>query len=176
MRFYDAYNRMDDKELKRFALLEAKDLEIDAYGDLIRVLQDRKVEQNLIDEMQATYSKYSNDNIERVSRKFMESLCPRCNQLKGINAVKIDSLYSIIFYTKFKSSLIIGCYTCLKDELIQANISSLFLGPWGIPFGLLGTPVTILGNILKFKKIDMNVPSKELKEYVRKNIDIISGN
>ena len=93
--------------------------------------------------------------------------CPRCKGKGPIDVRMSHSVWSAVFMTSWKSTPHLTCRSCgIKSQAIDA-VSSALLGWWGVPWGLLVTPVQIGKNIAGMAKGDGDAPSPELEREVR---------
>lgn len=75
---------------------------------------------------------------------------------------------SIVVMTSWSSRQQISCRSCGLKSQAFSGVYCLFLGWWGIPWGILGTPIQILRNIGEMvKPPDPATPSPELQRVVR---------
>ena len=121
-------------------------------------------------------------NLKRMSKKkikeiinthaeqLLDCFCPLCNKRKGINALTINTAFSILILTFRHTNIEIGCKKCLKEKVKKANIMSLCCGIWSLPFGIPVTLFAIFKNIHSLKYLNMDIPTKTLKKYVLKAI------
>ena len=168
MKYYETYYYMKENQLIAFIENDSNGLVPEAVEDLLQVLKDRDIDNEVTKKYIDNIEKYSTENIKKNVFEYMNSTCPICGKNNGINALEIGDVISFIIYTKFKEKIIIGCNDCIKEEIIKSNLYSIFLGLWGIPFGLIGAPLTVFSNIMGFKKMKMkmNEPTKALEKIV----------
>jgi len=82
----------------------------------------------------------------RAAQTLFRGPCPTCNKRGGIDLYKSHYVMSFVLFTRHGSHSLISCRTCaLKKQGGDFMLSSL-VGWWGIPFGLLLTPVALLRN------------------------------
>lgn len=90
--------------------------------------------------------------------------CPICHgKVSKIEARKSYWIWSIVIYTRWGMSTKVCCKKCgTQKNLISIGLCMLF-GWWGIPYGLVLTPVKIISNTAAiFKRFDNKKPSTEL--------------
>ena len=97
--------------------------------------------------------------------------CPKCGRPGPVDVHVSHRVWSAIHVTSWKSRPQVSCRACgIKAQLGDA-LFSLLLGWWGVPFGLLWTPVQIARNVLGMVNgPDPNVPSPLLEQVVRQGI------
>jgi hypothetical protein len=88
-----------------------------------------------------------NEALEQTNR-IRHGKCPLCQGNGPIDIHKSYSVYSIIFYTSYKTKEHIVCKDCAKKIQFKDLLSSSLLGWWGLPFGLIITPIQVTKNIL----------------------------
>ena len=97
--------------------------------------------------------------------------CPKC---KGPGPVDVHTSYrvhSLIVYTAWSSIPHICCRSCGVKSQVGDAIRSLLLGWWGIPWGLMMTPIQVGRNIAGvLSGPEETRPSEKLKQLVRVRI------
>lgn len=97
--------------------------------------------------------------------------CPRCQRSGPVDVHVSHSIWSALVVTSWKSSPQLSCAPCGKKEKLKATASSFFLGWWGFPCGLLGTPVQITKNLWGLANGPSGfAPSAQLEKFVRLNL------
>ena len=104
------------------------------------------------------------------AEQLLDCFCPLCNKRKGINALTINTVFSILILTFRHTNIEIGWKECLKEKVKKANIMSLCCGIWSLPFGIPVTLFAIFKNIHSLKYLHMDIPTKTLKKYVLKAV------
>ena len=94
--------------------------------------------------------------------------CPKCHGGGPTDVHVRHQVWSAVFLTKWSSTPQVCCRRCgIKSQLTGAAFS-LALGWWGIPWGLLFTPVQVVRNISGMvKPPDPMKPSAQLERIVR---------
>jgi len=86
-----------------------------------------------------------------VVRRRVESVhqgpCPKCQRVGSVDVHTAHSVWSALVVTTWKSEPQVSCVSCGKKAKIKAAVSSLFLGWWGFPWGLILTPIQIGRNL-----------------------------
>jgi hypothetical protein len=67
--------------------------------------------------------------------------------------LRITRVTSVVVMTHRKSSSFQGTYEQLEAAYKKVRLHNLLLGWWGIPFGLVWTPLTLFRNAQAFKKL-----------------------
>ena len=113
-------------------------------------------------------SKVSDQDVDELANEIHSGACPICHNRKGVEVRKSYDIASFVFYSRYQTLKHICCRTCGLKKQSLSFIGSLFLGWWGIPWGILITPVQLVSNIVAMlfpPKTDK--PSKDLKESAR---------
>lgn len=97
--------------------------------------------------------------------------CPRCGGKGPVDVQTSYRVWSIVLMTSSQSRPQICCRTCgVKAKLGDAAFSGL-LGWWGIPWGLLMTPVQVTRNLAGLlSSPHPHEPSDELRRLVSLNL------
>lgn len=120
---------------------------------------------------------YEADEINRVADTIPDSVsdelslninqgnCPKCGGPGPVDLHKSYSVYSFILITKWSTNEHLLCVSCARKQQATDLLGSLLLGWWGIPFGLIVTPIMIISNVVSmFQNPGEDGPSKALKK------------
>jgi hypothetical protein len=110
--------------------------------------------------------------VQKHVREVHAGPCPSCKQRQGpIDVHTAHKIWSIVFMTSWVSRPQISCRSCgLKAQLL-GTASSLLVGWWGIPWGLLMTPVQVGKNVVgMLKPPEPGKPSAQLARLIRINL------
>lgn len=100
-----------------------------------------------------------------------QGLCPICNGSGPIDIHLSYRVYSVIFFTSWKTKQNICCRECAKKSQIGDAVYSFLLGWWGFPLGIIITPIQIVRNILAILKgPDQTWSSNQLRILVKASI------
>ena len=92
------------------------------------------------------------DLVKERTRSVYHGACPKCQGPGPVDVHVSYRIWSAVFLTSWKNTPRVSCRPCgVKSQLGDAAFS-LFLGWWGIPWGLLITPVQIIRNIVAVVK------------------------
>lgn len=94
--------------------------------------------------------------------------CPKCKRNGPVDLHVSYRIWSIIYFTSWKKRQQVCCRFCgIKSRIGDIFYCTLF-GWWGIPCGIIMTPVQILRNICGIiSSPDPEKPSEGLRNYVR---------
>lgn len=98
--------------------------------------------------------------------------CPVCARIttEGIDVHTSHSVFSALVVTQWKSTPRLSCAPCGKKAKMTAALSSFFLGWWGIPWGIILTPVQVGRNVVGLASKPPAAPSPDLERVVRLDI------
>jgi hypothetical protein len=94
--------------------------------------------------------------------------CPRCGGRGPIDVHTSYRVWSALVVTQWSNRPNVCCRSCgTRARLVDAGFS-LVLGWWGVPWGLIWTPVQAFRNVAGiFSSRNASVPSPELENIVR---------
>jgi hypothetical protein len=100
-----------------------------------------------------------------------QGLCPKCGGNGPVDVHVSYRIWSALFLTTWASRPQVSCRSCGVKRQMGDALFSVVLGWWGIPWGLLFTPVQVGRNIVALAKgPDPGKPSAQLEKMVRMNI------
>jgi hypothetical protein len=93
--------------------------------------------------------------------------CPVCGSAaKPLNATLTAEVQSYIFLTRYNKKLKVACPDCLDKANNKALLNTALFGWWGIPWGLIRTPVAIYRNLSSKKTNHAGEANNYLRSYV----------
>lgn len=124
----------------------------------------------------AQNKKYTIDEIETYSELLRGLPCPICgNTHKKLNGTTLHTVRSFILLTTYKAKPVVACPDCLDKKNKDAIISTALLGWWGVPWGILKTPVYIYRNIKAKKQHRSPTPNNTILAFTLGNIGEIEA-
>jgi ribosomal protein L24E len=95
--------------------------------------------------------------------------CPVCGDQGGpVDVHTSHKVASFLVMTSWSSTPRVSCSSCARKAQLGGLAYSLFLGWWGIPWGIFMTPVQIGKNVVgMFRSNYSSEPSDKLKNIVR---------
>jgi len=113
-------------------------------------------------------SKVTDAEIDALSREIHAGICPLCQERSGVEVRKSYDIASFVFHTRYQTFKHVCCRVCaLKKQAIDFT-GSLLLGWWGVPWGLLMTPVQLVNNVIAMLfPPNYDSPSQDLREAAR---------
>lgn len=120
------------------------------------------------DEINRVATTIPENDVEALAQNIHKGHCPKCNGTGPIDIHKSYSVYSILIYTKWQTNEHLLCKKCASKQQATDLVGSLLLGWWGIPFGLIVTPIIILMNtVAMFQDPGIKGPTKALNHRSR---------
>jgi len=112
-----------------------------------------------------------NDAIADQVRQIHRGPCPKCSGSGPVDVHTSYRIYSALLYSSWSSVPNVSCRSCGIKSQIGNTLFSAILGWWGLPWGLIMTPVQIGRNLFgMLKGPDESKPSAELENLVRVSI------
>jgi len=111
------------------------------------------------------------DLLERRVEEVWRGNCPKCRGLGPIDVHKVHEVWSAVVLTRWTTKAQISCHSCAVKRQLGGVAFSLFFGWWGIPWGLVLTPVQITRNIIGMSRgPDRSRASDNLRKMVLVNL------
>lgn len=111
------------------------------------------------------------DVIEEQAREIHQGACPRCNRRGPVDIHTSHRIWSILFLTSWNSEPALCCRRCGVLGQSMSLVFCVLIGWWGIPWGIIMTPVQIVRNVVGLcSPPDPRRPSNELRDFVRLTI------
>lgn len=106
--------------------------------------------------------------IDQKAQEIKNCACPKCGDAGQVGLHTSYKVWSMIFITSWRSEPQICCKSCGVKSQIFHIIKSLLFGWWGLPWGIIITPVQVLRNVIGLFQNDNYLhPSDKLKDYIR---------
>lgn len=94
--------------------------------------------------------------------------CPKCGGPGPVDVSTAYQVWSALVLTSWSNSPEISCRSCGRKRQALGLVVSALAGWWGIPWGLIMTPVQITRNLAgMFRAYDPYRPSQQLNSAVR---------
>ena len=107
-------------------------------------------------------------HVQELVHRMHQGPCPKCGGAGPIDVFTSHQVWSAVLLTSWKSVPQVCCRSCGTKSQLGGIVSSLALGWWGFPWGLIMTPVQIGRNIAGLmRKVDSTRPSEELARVAR---------
>jgi hypothetical protein len=94
--------------------------------------------------------------------------CPECKGPGPVDLYFSHQVWSALVFTHWESPAKLSCRSCARKSQVGALFFSGFLGWWGIPWGLVITPIQIIKNISAiFQSTETAIASPGVEKIVR---------
>lgn len=94
--------------------------------------------------------------------------CPKCGGSGPIDIHVVYRVWSALVITRWSNTPQLSCRSCGMKAHLAGSVSSLGLGWWGFPWGLVMTPIQVGRNIAAaLQCADASTPSERLEAMVR---------
>ncbi len=151
------YEKMSDNELISVATTNATGLLPELYYIIEQEIKKRNLDPNIYEGLLAQNKEYTIEELLYYAQILRNLPCPICSSTTNkLMASSVHTVKSFVIFTATENKPIIGCPSCLDKKNNQAILMTSLLGWWGLPFGLVKTPIYIYKNI-KAKKENKNL-------------------
>jgi hypothetical protein len=156
------YENMSDDKLIRIATTDAYGLRPGVLEIIEKEIKKRNLDPGLLKGAIAQNKEYTHEEIENYSNLLRELPCPICgDSFYKLNGTIVHTVKSMLVFTVSSAEPIIACPPCLDKNNDDAITSTALMGWWGIPWGIIKTPIYIYRNI-KEKKGNRMEQSNEI--------------
>lgn len=108
------------------------------------------------------------DLIDEHARHTHEGECPKCQGPGPVDVHTSHRVWSALVVTSWNSRPEVCCQSCGTKAKLGGAFSSLFLGWWGFPWGILATPIQIARNLGGLASSpDPTTPSPKLRHLIK---------
>lgn len=108
------------------------------------------------------------NQVAATAQQLLNSPCPKCRSAGPVELHTAHTIWSAILVTSWNNTTEISCKTCGLKRQGLAFLQSAVLGWWGFPWGILGTPVTLLRNLVGMASgFSPRTPSRALQRHAR---------
>lgn len=111
------------------------------------------------------------DVIEETTQRIHKGPCPQCGQQVPVDYHGAYRVWSCIILTSWKKQHYVVCRGCAFANKLKDLLFTFSLGWWGIPAGIVATPIFTLYNLgALMRSVDDSTPSNQLKDHVAVNL------
>lgn len=112
------------------------------------------------------------DLVSEQARAVHSGPCPVCGEKRGpVDVHTSHKVASFVLMTSWSSTPRVSCSSCGTKAKLGALTYSLLLGWWGLPWGVIMTPVQVLKNLISLVRSETSTtPSGQLEQFVRNSI------
>ena len=115
--------------------------------------------------------RFSPQEVEAYIERVQNGPCKQCGQSGPIDLYQSYRVVSMIIITRWTTQNHFVCRSCARKEQLKSLAFSALLGWWGIPFGLILTPIQIIRNIVGLLgQSDVSHPSARLQNLLKINL------
>jgi len=110
------------------------------------------------------------DVIQGMVQQAHSGPCPVCRLQRGaVDVHYAHKIASFFIFSTWSSAPQISCTHCAIKRQSLALVYCILVGWWGFPWGILGTPVQVVRNIISMVKSGKKPiqPSAQLERFVR---------
>ncbi len=111
------------------------------------------------------------DQVEKQVRAIHAGNCPKCGGAGPVDVHTSHRAMSALVVTQWSSHPLVSCVSCGTKAQLRDSAITLLLGWWGLPWGVVMTPVQLGKNIYgMLKKPDPREPTAALHRVVSSNM------
>lgn len=85
--------------------------------------------------------------VDKTADEVLHGDCPKCDGPGPVEVHTSHTIWSALIMTSYSSHPEICCSTCGTKKRLYGIVYSFFLGWWGVPWGIAGTPIQIGRNL-----------------------------
>lgn len=168
------YAKKTDAELIYTATEKASGLRPGVLEIIESEIKKRNIDLNILEGVKAQNKKYTFEEINDLSQKLRSLPCPECgSKTTKLNGTVMHTVKSFIILTVSRQESIIACPDCLNKKNQESIISTALMGWWGIPSGIIKTPVYIYNNIKSKKENRIAESNSTLISFTLQNVGLI---
>src|SRR5690606_20398575 len=168
------YEKMSDNRFIKLLTTNAHGLRPEVYEIIKKEIKKRKLSPDLFEAVLAQNKEYSLEEIEVYAELIRKLPCPVCeNSNEKLNGTSVYTVKSFLLFTYTNTESMIACPNCLNKQNNKALISTILLGWWAIPWGILKTPLYIYRNFKSKKENKLNVSNATLLAFTLEHVDEI---
>jgi hypothetical protein len=109
--------------------------------------------------------------VDRQVEEVFRGNCPKCRGLGPVDVHKVHRVWSALVLTQWTTTPLVSCRSCALKSQLGGLLFSAALGWWGLPWGLILTPIQITRNIIGMcSESNSGQPSADLRRLVLVNI------
>ncbi len=105
--------------------------------------------------------------VDDLVRQIHEGECPVCGGPGPIDFHFSHRVMSFLVVTQYQTNPRISCRGCGSSAKIKDFFVTTFVGWWGIPFGVILTPIYMIRNLFGLAAPSSLEPSEHLREHAK---------
>lgn len=111
------------------------------------------------------------DVLQQVVAQWRQGDCPKCKRKNGpIDVHAEHRVHSFLIMTQWHTRRHVSCRPCGRRAQLTGTLYSVALGWWGLPWGLLVTPMQIVRNIAGMTSGRPDRASPDFERLVRRQL------
>ena len=167
---------MSDSRLIEVITTNAQGIPPEVVSIIENEIKKRNLDPGLLNGLIAQNEQHSIEDIYHYAELLRNCPCPICNNTRDkLNGTIYHSIKSIIVMSITETRWIIACPDCLDKQNRKDIVSCSLLGWWGIPWGILKTPVYIYRNLKVKGENRVTDPNGSLLSFTADNIGQIKA-
>ncbi|MFO1329398.1 MAG: hypothetical protein U1F56_18710 [Rubrivivax sp.] len=99
--------------------------------------------------------------------RLYRSPCPRCHGPGPLDVQRSHRVWSLLVLTRRRTRSLLACRACGRRQAIEALLFSALCGWWGLPWGVIWTPLVIARNLRELRGSEPDAPSQALRDHLR---------
>ena len=165
------YQKKTDEEVIRILTQDAVGLTPEAIEVVKEEIKRRNLDPNIIRGIDAQQRTYTIEEIDEYCALIQNLPCPKTGSTsEKLNATLTAEVMSFVLFTNYQKKIVVGTPVTLNKANNAALTTSILLGWWGFPWGIIRTVQAIIIN-LKNKKGNRNgEPNNYLRSYILSKI------
>lgn len=168
------YQEKSDEEIVKIATKHGVGLRPEVFGIIENEIKKRNLDPNILNGAIAQNTIYTYDELDNYAQLLQNLPCPKCyNTRSKLNATVAYTIKGLIYISVTKKSLHIACPNCSDKISDQAIRTSLLLGWWSIPGGIIKTPIYLYKNYREKKENNAPKANTTLLAFTLENIGFI---
>jgi hypothetical protein len=115
-------------------------------------------------------NKIPSDVVQQLLNEVHTGTCPKCGGPEPVDVHTSHNVMSFLIVTRWGSKPQISCRSCGFKSQLNGALTSFVLGWWGLPWGIIITPIQIIRNVVgMFGRPDPAQPSLQLQTLLKMN-------
>lgn len=103
-----------------------------------------------------------------VAAKIHTGTCPKCSGPGPVDVRRAYRVWSALLFTRWTTLTEVSCRRCAIRQQALSTMSSATLGWWGVPWGLVMTPIQVVRNLVALARPHPpHTPSNDLVQHAR---------
>ncbi|MBB3226805.1 hypothetical protein FHW69_001406 [Luteibacter sp. Sphag1AF] len=109
--------------------------------------------------------------LQQYVEKWRNGPCPRCKRVTGsVDVYSQHRVHSFLLMTQWSSRRAVSCRSCGRKSQLAGLAYSGLLGWWGVPWGLIVTPIQVTRNLFGALRGEPMRPTLAFEAVVRRQL------